>query len=141
MVGEGIDTISRNTTSQDYDNKYYICGICSPVCSVVFVATLILLELIYLNYELIVIQKNDYFDNKYGLVFFFLMLPFIFSIVIFVIFFFNYKDQGIRERLPEAFLVAAITNFLIALWIIIYISAVYDDGSVAVERKLYLGPK
>ena len=36
---------------------------------------------------------------------------------------------------------AAIANFLIILWIFLYIATIYDNHSVAIERKLGLGPK
>ena len=126
---------------RDKDKKYKVLGVCSPVCSVIFIAILIILELGFLIYELVVIENNSFFDNSYGLIYFVLLLPFVFSIIIFVIFFFNYKDASTRAWLPEALLVAAISSFAICVWIFIYISTMYDYHSVAVERKLNLGPR
>ena len=126
---------------RDSDKKYKVCGVCSPVCSVIFIAILIILELAFLIYELVVIENNTFFDNSFGLIYFVLLLPFLFSIVIFVVFFFNYKDKSTRAWIPEALLVAAITNFVIIIWLFIYISTMYEYKSVAVERKLNLGPK
>ena len=126
---------------RDSDKEYYVCGVCSPVCSVIFIAILLICELGFLIYELVAIENNTFFDNNYGLIYFIFLIPLLFSIMVFVVFFFNYKSQSTRGWIPEALLVAALANFALVVWILIYISFFYEYRSVAVERKLNLGPK
>ena len=126
---------------RDSDKAYYVCGVCSPVCSSIFIAILLICELGFLIYELVAIENNTFFDNSYGLIYFILLIPILFSIMVFVIFFFNYKSKSTRSWIPDALLVAAIANFAIIVWILIYIAFFYEYRSVAVEKKLNLGPK
>ena len=145
MMEEGMmskmDDKDSDEDPRDKDKKYKVCGVCSPVCSVIFIFILIVLELGFLIYELVVIENNSFFDNSFGLIYFVLILPFLFTIVVLIVFFFNYKDPATRAWIPEALLVAAISSFAIFVWTFIYISSMYDYKSVAVERKLNLGPR
>jgi hypothetical protein len=126
---------------RDSDKEYYVCGVCSPVCSAIFIAILLICELGFLIYELVAIENNTFFDNNFGLIYFIFLIPLLFSIMVFVVFFFNYKSQSTRGWIPEGLLVAALANFALVVWILIYISFFYEYRSVAVERKLNLGPK
>ena len=135
------DKASEDEDPRDSDKKFYVCGVCSPVCSTIFIAILIICELGFLIYELVVIENNSFFDNSYGLIYFVLLLPLVFSVIIFVIFFINYKSQATRAWIPEACLVAALSSFALLVWIFLYISLMYEYKSVAVEKKLNLGPK
>lgn len=77
---------------RDSDKTYYVCGVCNPICSSIFIAILLILELGFLIYELVAIENNSFFDNNYGLIYFIFLIPLLFSIMVFVVFFFNYKS-------------------------------------------------
>ena len=126
---------------RDSQRKYKVCGTCSPICGTIFIAVIIILELGYLIYELVTIENNLFFDSAFGTIFFLLVLPLLFSIIVFVLFFFDYKNKSTRACIPQALMTAALTNFALLVWILIYIAVIYDYHSVAVERKLNLGPK
>ena len=69
-----------------------------------------------------------------------LLVPLLIAIGIFIVFFFEIRNPKKREWIPEALLGVSITNFAICLWIFLYIAAIYENRSVAVEKKLGLGP-
>merc|ERR1712046_354944 len=64
---------------RDSDKGYYVCGVCSPVCSSIFIAILLICELGFLIYELVAIENNTFFDNNYGLIYFIFLIPLLFS--------------------------------------------------------------
>ena len=125
---------------RDNDKKFYVCGVCSPVCATISIGVLIILEFGFLIYELVVISNNSFFDNSYGLIYLVLLVPLLISIGIFVVFFFEIRNPKKREWIPEALLGVSITNFAICVWVFLYIAAIYENRSVAVEKKLGLGP-
>ena len=139
MADDMMDDKKSEKSGDDKD--FYVCGVFSPLCSAIFVGAILVLELAFLIYELVVIENNSFFDNSYGVIFFFLLIPILLSIIILIVFFFNYKSPKAREYIPEACLLASITNFFIALWIFLYISTIYEYHSVAVEKRIGTGPK
>jgi len=82
---------------RDSDKNYKVCGVCSPVCSSIFIAILLICELGFLIYELVAIENNSFFDTNYGLIYFIFLIPLLFSIMVFVVFFFNYKSKSTRS--------------------------------------------
>ena len=76
------------------------------------------------------IATNEYFDLYYSYVY----LTILFILMVAVIFQFYYwmadDSKDSREIVPWSFLLAAIANFLLVIWILVYILALYKREKV-----------
>ena len=91
------------------------------------------------------ISVNDYFEANFAVVYVLLLILLFIASGMVITYLVTSDSRDMREIVPWAFLLAAIANFLIALWIICYISIIYDRSEVLVSSpedntNLY-GPK
>ena len=91
------------------------------------------------------IGTNDYFEANYAVVYVLLLVLLFIAVVMAIIYLILDDSRDSRELVSWAFLLAAIANFLIVLWIVIYIAFIYDRTEVMVtspedNTNLY-GPK
>ena len=91
------------------------------------------------------IGTNDYFEANFAVVCVLLLMLLFIAVVMAICYLFLEDSRSSRELVNWAFLLAAIANFLIVIWIIIYISFIYDRNEVMVtspedNTNLY-GPK
>ena len=91
------------------------------------------------------IGTNDYFEANFAVVFVLLLVLLFIAVVMAIIYLIMDDSRDSRELVSWAFLLAAIANFLITVWIIIYIAFIYDRQEVMVtspedNTNLY-GPK
>ena len=91
------------------------------------------------------IGTNDYFEANFAVVYVLLLVLLFIAAVMAFIYLILDDSRDSRNLVCWAFLLAAIANFLILLWVIIYIACIYDRTEVMVtspedNTNLY-GPK
>ena len=86
--------------------------------------------------ELWEIARNDHFNEDKTYLYGYIALVVLLFVAVNLFFWYLVlKDSpGTRALIPWAFLLAAIVNLLIFIWIIYYIEAVYPEDKVYVER-------
>ena len=80
----------------------------------------------FLCFDAIDIYENPYFDSSYGVVFGILLVIYLVAIVLGLV----YICGNVDAMCPLSFLLAAISNLLIGIWIIIYIYGIYQEPVV-----------
>ena len=81
-------------------------------------------------YEVAEIFGNPYFGMEYGLVYALCLLPYLAAIVLVSIYTCAAETPFTRTVVPWGMLAAAIANLLIAIWICVYICAIYKETMV-----------
>ena len=80
--------------------------------------------------EAVLASMNDTFDGIFPVVYWILLAVFFIGVVLCYIFWCAEDSPFSRGVIPWAFLIAVIVNGLIAIWIIVYISAIYPRDKV-----------
>ena len=96
----------------------------------IFIGVLIILQVIFHAIQLFLIQINPTFDDYYYYIYILLLLPIFISFTLFILYFFQDDTQPSRPKIPIAIICAFLTSILIALWITIYIAAIYPGDTV-----------
>ena len=106
---------------------------------VILISVLWVVEVI----ELIIIDKNEYFDKVYPVIYCFIIIVWLIAAIIGVYYLVTTDTPQSRRWLPDVFLTASITAFSLGLWILLYIMAVYDNGEEvqAMSKGNVLWPK
>ena len=78
------------------------------------------------------IFDNHNFDLYYGFVYAAILIPYFVAVCLSLVYLIAKDSQGSRSVIPWSFLIASISSFIIAIWIIIYISALYKKEKVYV---------
>mmetsp|Transcript_8292 Transcript_8292/g.13867 ORF Transcript_8292/g.13867 Transcript_8292/m.13867 type:complete len:152 (+) Transcript_8292:23-478(+) len=131
MEAENKSVRTKNSTASGRNKSF--CGCFSKKCGVIFLTTIVIANFFFEVIQIILISNNFYFDPVYPMVYALLLLPMAYSIGTFIYFYMN-DTPGARERAREGFIFAAIANFLIALWIIIYITQIYPYDKVYIKE-------
>ena len=63
-----------------------------------------------------------------------ILLPLLYAVGVFIEYFIRGDSKETRKKLPESFVFAAITSFLIVFWVFIYIAFMYDSDKVYVKE-------
>ena len=130
------DSVQHRDTS--HDPKYLYCF--SMKCAVYFFGVFILLDLVLECVHAYFISQNEYFEDPYELyyyIYIILLLPLFVAATLFMLYFCAKDSTYERTKLPLAVLLACITGFLVSIWILVYISALYqyDDVFVGIGDK------
>ena len=119
----------------DYVENGKFCYCFSIKCGVIFFSILLIVDFFLECYDLVVILQNEYFATMYGGVYAALVVVFFAGAVLVGIYLVMKDSQWTRALIPWGFLLAAIANFLIAIWIIVYICVIYDKDKVYVATS------
>ena len=96
------------------------------------------MELIFEIVEVAFIYQNDSFGLIYPGVYTILLIPLVISITFISLYLCQQDEPNILAWLPEALLSASITNYVLALWIFLYISVTYDLSNVYTQYSFGL---
>ena len=113
------------SNTMDYKETRRFCYCFSLKCGIIFLSVVILLDFLIEVLQVVAIFENEHFDPIYPQIYVSILSLFFISVALILVFIVGPDTPGIRLLVPWAFLIAAIANFLIAIWIIIYISAIY----------------
>ena len=100
---------------------------CSVRCQMIILGCLIYFDFFNHVVSLITIFMNPYFGKEYGLVYAIILILYIPAIVLVSIFICSADSPWSRSVFPWGLLIAAVINLLLAGWIIIYITTIYDE--------------
>ena len=78
------------------------------------------------------IFDNKNFDLYYGCVYAAILIPYFVAVCLALVYLISKDSPGSRSVIPWAFIIASISSFIIAIWIIIYISGLYKKEKVYV---------
>ena len=84
---------------------------------------------------LITIAMNKYFGGEYALGYAIILLIFLAAVVLISIFLCSRDSKYSRSVVPWAFLLAGISSLLLAFWVVIYITSIYDEKYVKIPRR------
>ena len=91
------------------------------------------------------VGTNDYFDAGYAVVYVLLLMLLFIAAIMALVYLFLDDSKESRELVTWAFLLASIANFLIVVWVIIYIAFIHDRNDVLVsspeDNTNMYGPK
>lgn len=106
----------------------------SMKCGMIILSILLVVDFGFLAYEALEVTLNPFFDGIYPLIHWILLG--ILLVAVFMVFYFwcAINSPGGRSVLPWAFLIAAVVNFLIFVWICAYICAIYPRDKVWLPR-------
>ena len=98
-------------------------------CSLRFVmgmvAVVLFLDFIRQVIYLTEIFINPYFNICYGIVYLIILLVFATAVVLIAIFLFARDTKENRKLAPWSFLLAAVSSFLLALWVFLFIETIH----------------
>ena len=80
------------------------------------------------------VYDNEHFDAIYFQGYVAILCLYLVAIILVSIYLFPMDSPTTRAFLPWGFLVAAIASFALVLWIIIYITSIYDDDDVYIQK-------
>ena len=78
------------------------------------------------------IFDNENFDRYYGYIYLCILFPLLVAVFMSLVYLIAKDSPSTRALVPWSFLIASITAFILALWIIIYIAALYKKEKVFV---------
>ena len=80
------------------------------------------------------IASNEYFDKVYVQVYAILLAGYAVAVVLYIVYFFLKSTPKTRPLVYWALGIAAVVNFLIVVWIIVYICVLYKRDKVYVTN-------
>ena len=80
------------------------------------------------------IFDNKNFDLYYGCVYAVILIPYFVAVCLALVYLISKDSPGSRSVIPWAFIIASISSFIIAIWIIIYISGLYKKANTDMEK-------
>ena len=116
----------------EYVEKGTFCYCCSTKVGIIIIAILLIIDFFIEIYNVYVIYDNDFFDPIYGGLYISILVIYFVAVILLFVYLVATDSPGTRALVPWGFLLGAIANFLIVLWIIIYIGFMYD------QEKVYL---
>ena len=120
---------------EEYEERetYCCCGLTGVI---LFFAIVLLIDFSLEIFQLYKIGDNPYFEGGLFLgVYAFLLLPFLVAFVLTILYLILEPTVSSREMMMMAFIIAAIVNIEIILWVTIYIYAIYPNNEVYIKRN------
>jgi hypothetical protein len=77
---------------------------------------------------------NDYFNDAFYFVYVLLLLPFFIALIFYALYWCACHDTWHQRRIPSAIALAALGSLLLFIWIIIFITLVYEHDEVYIGR-------
>ena len=119
----------------EYVEKGTFCYCCTTKCGIITIAILLIIDFCIECFNTYLIFDNDFFDPMYGNVMIaFLVLYFVAVVLLFIYLVAN-DSPDTRALIPWGFLIGSIANFLIVIWIIVYIGFMYEEDKVYVKSS------
>ena len=100
----------------------------------IIVGILLIVDFILEVIDITDIASNEYFDKVYVQVYAILLAFYAGSVVLFIVYFILKSTPKTRPLVPWALGIAAAVNFLIVVWIIVYICVLYKRDKVYVTN-------
>ena len=82
--------------------------------------------------NVIMIKENEYFDIIYFLLMVFFIAPLGLGAVLYIVYYALDDSHKSRRLLPFAIFCAFVSNYLMFIWTLLYISAIYPEDKVYV---------
>ena len=142
VTGTTGNTSGRRRRRIYKENRKFFC--CYPLkCSILVMGILLMIILAIEIFNWVLIYNNEYFESIYGVVYLSILLIHLGSAVLMLLYFVMDDSQKSRSFVPWSFLLAAISEMLIAIWITVFIYCIYDKPKVyifAFERYDFSSP-
>ena len=120
--------------STEYRETRQFCYCFTLKCGIICLGILMICDVVLKLFEVYQISQNEYFDAIYWQVYLVLIIPLLIGACLFFYYFCAEDSPSSRAPLPLALLLATISNFLIATWIIVYICYMYKRDKVYINR-------
>ena len=108
-------------------------------CGIIFIGVVIVIDLIFNALELATVMTNEYFDVYYGIVFLIFVVILLVAVGLMSYYWIAADSKDSRAVVPWGFLLAAIANLLIFIWVLVYILALYKKDKVYVPKTIDWG--
>ena len=118
----------------DYVERRKFCYCMSLKVGIILIGVLIIVNLVIEIINLIFISQNEYFDMVYPSIYGFILLPMVAAVALYIYYFSSRDSHSSRSNLPIALILATITSFLLVIWILVYIGAIYPKDKVYVNK-------
>ena len=119
----------------EYVEKGTFCYCCSTKCGIITIAIILIIDFFIEIYNVFLVFDNDFFDPMYGGVYVGILVVYFVAVVLVFIYLVATDSPGTRALVPWGFLLGAIANFLIVIWIIVYIGFIYDDDKIYMKKS------
>ena len=100
----------------------------------IIVGILLIVDFILEIIDITDLASNEYFDKVFVQVYAILIVGYAVSVVLFIVYFFLKNTPKTRPLVPWALGIAAVVNFLIVVWIIVYICVLYKRDKVYITN-------
>ena len=108
---------------------------CSSKFQIIINGSLLYLDFFFHVYAVFEIAYNPYFDNEYWIWYAVLLVIYFAALICITLFFCKADSKESRPLAAYAFLLAGIASFLIATWIIVYITQIYEPAVIKYPAK------
>ena len=98
----------------------------------IIVGILLIIDFILEIIDITDLASNEYFDKVFVQIYAILIVGYAVSVVLFIVYFFIKNTPKSRPLVYWALGIAAVVNFLIVVWIIVYICVLYKRDKVYV---------
>ena len=102
-------------------------------CGIIFFGVLIILDFLFESLNLYFIADNENFDVSYPVVYGIILIALLVAAIMYLVYFIRDDSPQTRALLPIAILISIIGQFVLAFWIILYISCIHPDSIVYVN--------
>ena len=116
----------QNIPAGDYVETQKFCFCMSLKCGIIFLAVFLIVNFLLEIVNLAVIASNEHFDSIYPTVYGIILIPIGVSVAFFIVWFCK-DSKATRGLLPIGILLACIASLLLFIWIIVYISFMYNE--------------
>ena len=96
---------------------------------------MLIIDFCFEIFNVYLIYDNDFFDPIYGNVYVGILVIYFVAVVLLFIYLVANDSKGTRALVPWGFLIGAIANFLIVIWIITYIGFIYEEDKVYLKSN------
>ena len=110
-------------------------GCCSFKCQMIAIGILLIVDFVFKCWNFTGIVMNPYFDSIYGIVYAVFLIVFVVAVVFISIYLCSEDSPKSRSYAPYAFLLGGIANIGVALWIVVYVSVIYEDDYIKTPRS------
>ena len=133
----------HSALDQDIENEggnkdYYEsskCCYCIPLkCALILFTVLVILDFGFECWDTYELLDNTVFDTWYGDVYAALLAVYFVAIILIFYYWIATDSPSTRSVLPWPFLIASVVNFLFAIWLCVYIFALYKKDWVYIQK-------
>ena len=117
----------------EYVETRKTCFCLTRKCSVIFTGIFILINIFIEILNVAFMAQNEYFDSIYPTVYGVILLPLAVAAGFFLYYFIAKDSPTTRGLLPWGVILAGVTNLLIFIWVIVYITSLYKYDKVYVN--------